>query len=163
MARLLDTLPKADGFRLPGEFEPKADCWLGWPERPDVWRNGGKPAQRVWVDIVTAISASEPVRVCVSAAQYANARRLLPPQVRVVEMTCDDTWFRDSGPCFVVNDTTGEVRGVDPTPSTTPTPSLPRTKWWPRPSARTRPLIHPTPPAPGFIARTTTARHSIRQ
>ena len=105
--------PKADGFRLPGEFERKTRCWLGWPERPDVWRNGGKPAQKVWVDIVTAIASSEPVTVCASAAQYANARRLLPAHVRVVEMTCNDTWFRDSGACFVVNDGTGEVRGVD--------------------------------------------------
>lgn len=28
-------------------------------------------------------------------------------------MTCNDTWFRDSGPCFVVSDDSGEVRGVD--------------------------------------------------
>ena len=113
MARLLDSTPKHDGFRLPGEFERKSGCWLGWPERTDVWRNGAKPAQKVWVQIVTAISHSEPVTVCASAAQFATARRQLPPQVRVVEMTCNDTWFRDSGPCFVVNDDSGEVRGVD--------------------------------------------------
>jgi hypothetical protein len=57
MARSLTSLPKADGFRLPGEFEPKAGCWLGWPERTDVWRNGAKPAQKVWVDIVSAIAS----------------------------------------------------------------------------------------------------------
>lgn len=113
MARTLQSTPKADGFRLPGEFAPKTGCWLGWPERPDVWRNGGKPAQRVWVEIVSAIASSEPVTVCTSAAQYRNARRLLPEHVRVVEMTCNDTWFRDSGPCFVVNADNGEVRGVD--------------------------------------------------
>lgn len=48
MARLLDSTPKQDGFRLPGEFETKSGCWLGWPERTDVWRNGAKPAQKVW-------------------------------------------------------------------------------------------------------------------
>jgi agmatine deiminase len=57
MARLLDTTPKQDGFRLPGEFEAKSGCRLGWPERTDVWRNGAKPAQKVWVQIVTAASA----------------------------------------------------------------------------------------------------------
>ncbi|WP_355661143.1 agmatine deiminase [Halomonas salifodinae] len=113
MARLLTSTPRQDGFRLPGEFEPKRGCWMGWPERPDVWRHGGKPAQRVWVEIASAIAESEPVTVCASAAQYANARRLLPPTVRVVEMTTDDAWFRDSGPAFVVNDASGEVRGVD--------------------------------------------------
>ncbi|OQR33020.1 agmatine deiminase [Pseudomonas sp. T] len=113
MSRTHSTLPKADGFRLPGEFEPKARCWLGWPERTDVWRNGGKPAQKIWVEVVSAIASSEPVTVCASAAQYANARRMLPENVRVVEMTCNDTWFRDSGPAFLVNDATGEMRGVD--------------------------------------------------
>jgi agmatine deiminase len=73
MARLLDSTPKHDGFRLPGEFEAKSGCWLGWPERTDVWRNGAKPAQKVWVQIVTAISQSEPVTVCASAAQFATA------------------------------------------------------------------------------------------
>jgi agmatine deiminase len=95
MARLLQSTPRLDGFRLPGEFESKSGCWLGWPERTDVWRNGAKPAQKVWVQIVSAIAQSEPVTVCASATQFATARRQLPPQVRVVEMTCNDTWFRD--------------------------------------------------------------------
>lgn len=37
----------------------------------------------------------------------------MPEQVRVVEMICNGTWFRDSGPAFLVNDASGEVRGVD--------------------------------------------------
>lgn len=112
MARTLTSLPRLDGFRCPGEFEPKSGCWLGWPERPDVWRYGGKPAQQVWVEICTAIAEGEPVTVCVSAAQYANARAMLPPQVRVLEMTLNDAWFRDTGPAWLLNDA-GDVRGVD--------------------------------------------------
>ena len=50
--------------------------------------------------------------VGVSAAQYANARRLLPAAVRVVELSSNDAWMRDVGPTFVVNDR-GGVRGVD--------------------------------------------------
>ena len=46
MARLLDTTPKQDGFRLPGEFEAKSGCWLGWPERTD----GGPVHGLVWSD-----------------------------------------------------------------------------------------------------------------
>jgi len=112
MAATLTTLPRHDGFRLPGEFETKAGCWLGWPERTDVWRNGAKPAQQVWIDIVSAIAQSEPVTVCVSASQYQNARARLPAHVRVLEMTLNDSWFRDTGPAWLVNDTSGEVRGV---------------------------------------------------
>ncbi len=112
MPRILSSLPRNDGFRCPGEFEPKAGCWLGWPERSDVWRNGGKPAQKVWADICTAIAESDRVTVCVSASQYANARATLPSHIRVVEMGLNDSWFRDTGPAWLLNDN-GEVRGVD--------------------------------------------------
>jgi agmatine deiminase len=112
MSFTLQSTPLQDGFRMPGEFEPKAGCWLGWPERSDVWRNGGKNAQKVWVTICEAIAKSERVTVCVSATQYANARNMLPPEVRVIEMSTNDSWFRDTGCAFLVNDK-GDVRGTD--------------------------------------------------
>jgi len=112
MSRTLHTEPQRDGYRMPGEFEPHAGCWMLWPERPDNWRLGAKPAQRAFATVATAIADSEPVTVAVSAAQFANARRVLPPAVRVVEMSSDDAWMRDVGPTFLVNDR-GGVRGVD--------------------------------------------------
>ncbi len=112
MSRTLNSTPRQDGFRMPGEFEAKKGCWLGWPERNDVWRNGAKPAQKIWVDICAAIAQSEPVTVCASDAQYENARAMLPEEIRVVEMSTNDAWFRDSGCAFVVNDR-GDVRGTD--------------------------------------------------
>jgi agmatine deiminase len=33
MARTLETTPREDGFRMPADFEEKAGCWHGWPER----------------------------------------------------------------------------------------------------------------------------------
>jgi len=112
MTRSLDSDPRRDGYRMPGEFEPHAGCWMLWPERPDNWRLGGKPAQQAFVAVATAIAASEPVSVGVSAGQYANARRLLPAAVRVVEISSNDAWMRDVGPTFVVNDRGGR-RGID--------------------------------------------------
>jgi agmatine deiminase len=112
MTRTLDSDPRRDGYRMPGEFEPHAGCWMLWPERTDNWRLGGKPAQQAFVAVATAIAGSEPVSVGVSAAQYANARRLLPPAVRVVELSSNDAWMRDVGPTFVVNGR-GGMRGVD--------------------------------------------------
>jgi agmatine deiminase len=112
MTRTLESDPRRDGYRMPGEFEPHSGCWMLWPERPDNWRLGAKPAQQAFVAVATAIAASEPVSVGASAAQYANARRLLPPAVRVVELSSNDAWMRDVGPTFVVNDR-GGVRGVD--------------------------------------------------
>ena len=112
MTRTLESHPRRDGYRMPGEFEPHAGCWMLWPERPDNWRLGAKPAQHAFVALATAIAGSEPVTVGVSATQYVNARNLLPPQVRVVEISSNDAWMRDVGPTFVVDDRGGR-RGID--------------------------------------------------
>jgi agmatine deiminase len=108
----LETTPAADGFRMPGEFEPHDGCWMAWPERPDNWRLGAKPAQEAFAAVAEAVAASEPVTMAVSDAQFENCRALLPPQVRVVEVSSDDAWLRDTGPTFVV-DAKGRRRGVD--------------------------------------------------
>lgn len=112
MKTIKNSTPKQDGFRMPGEFEPHKGCWMLWPERPDNWRLGAKPAQKVFSETAKAISEYEPVTVGVSAAQYDNARHMLPKNVRLVEISNDDSWIRDCGPTFVKNDQ-GEVRGVD--------------------------------------------------
>ncbi len=86
MSRLLTTTPRADGFRMPGAIEPKTRCWMIWPERTDEWPHGAKPAQHAYARVAAAIAASDPVTMVVSARQFKNARALLPPSVRVIEM-----------------------------------------------------------------------------
>jgi len=112
MTALLTSTPRADGYRMPGEFEPHAGCWMIWPERPDNWRDGARPAQHAYAEVARAISAAEPVTMATSARQWEHARSMLPPEVRVVEMSNDDAWMRDVGPTFVV-DGAGNRRGVD--------------------------------------------------
>ncbi len=112
MAKLIQSTPRADGFRMPAEWEKHAGCWLLWPQRRDTWRNGGKPAQYAFVEVARQISRFEPVTMGVNPEQYENARAMLPPPVRVLELSNNDAWLRDCGATFVVNDQ-GEVRGVD--------------------------------------------------
>lgn len=112
MSKKINSTPKADGYRMPGEFEPHAGCWMIWPERTDNWRNGAKPAQKAFVEVAEAIAEFEPVTMCVSERQYMAAKEVLSPKVRLVEMSNDDSWMRDVGPTFVVNGK-GDVRGVD--------------------------------------------------
>jgi agmatine deiminase len=111
MAKRINSTPKADGYRMPGEFEPHKQIWMLWPERPDNWRDGAKPAQKAFADVAIAISRFEPVTMAVSPGQYTNCRAQLPPEIRVVEMTSNDSWIRDCGPTFLVNDE-GGVRAV---------------------------------------------------
>jgi agmatine deiminase len=112
MTPTLAGTPAADGFRMPGEFEPHAGCWMLWPERPDNWREAARPAQLAFAGVAQAIARFEPVTVGVSNAHYSAARAVLPERIRIVEMAHDDAWMRDVGPSCVVN-ARGTVRGVD--------------------------------------------------
>jgi agmatine deiminase len=112
MTRALKSTPKEDGFRMPAEFELHEQTWMLWPERPDNWRFGAKPAQKAFKDTAIAIAQFEPVTMGVSTAQFQNARNQLPEHIRVVEISYNDSWMRDCGPIFVKNDK-GEVRVVN--------------------------------------------------
>jgi len=108
----IDSTPAADGFRMPAEYEPHSGCWMVWPQRPDNWRLGAKPAQEAFAAVAAAIAESEPVTMAVSDSQFEHARSLLPDSVRVAEISTDDSWVRDTGPTFVI-DAEGRRRGVD--------------------------------------------------
>jgi agmatine deiminase len=97
---------------MPAEWEPHVGCWMLWPERSDNWRGGAKPAQHAFSAVAAAIAQGEPLTVCASPAQYVIAREMVAPAIRVVEMTSNDSWIRDCGPTFVVNDK-GDVRAID--------------------------------------------------
>lgn len=94
--------PAVHGYSMPAEWEPHSQTWMGWPERPDNWRDNALHAQLVFTKVAIAISKFEPVTVCASSAQWENARSQLPEHVRVLEMSMNDSWFRDIGPTFVV-------------------------------------------------------------
>lgn len=110
--RLNESTPKQDGYRMPAEFEEQERIWMLWPERTDNWRDGAKPAQKVFANVAKAIRRFEPVTVCVSPSQFLNCRAHLPEDIRVVEITSNDSWIRDCGPTFVINDM-GGIRGCD--------------------------------------------------
>ena len=109
--RVLDTTPKQDGFYMPAEFSEHYGCILIFPERSDSWQYGAYAARKAFVKVCEAIAQSEKVTVCASDRQYENARRMLPPHIRVAEMSSNDSWARDYAPTFVTN---GQIiRGVN--------------------------------------------------
>ncbi|QFR66103.1 agmatine deiminase [Furfurilactobacillus rossiae] len=110
--KTLTSTPQQDGYRMPGEFEEHQGVYILWPQRPDNWRNGGKPAQHTFIKVAEAISQFEHVTVGVNDDQYENARTMLPDNVEVVEISNDDSWVRDCGATFVKNDK-GGLRAVD--------------------------------------------------
>ncbi len=95
--------PASLGYSMPAEFAPHEACWMLWPQRPDTWRYGAKPAQQAFADVAIAIAESETVFVGVNDEQYENARNQLPAHIRVVELSSNDAWMRDVGPTFVTH------------------------------------------------------------
>jgi agmatine deiminase len=102
----------AEGYYMPAEFSGHQATWMLWPERTDIWRLGGKPAQHIFADIANTISEYESVVVGVNQSQYENARNRLSDRVRVIELSYDDVWIRDTGPTFLVNKD-GKSCGID--------------------------------------------------
>jgi len=85
MTGTLPGTPAADGFRMPGEFEPHAGCWMLWPERPDNWREAALPAQLAFVQVAAAIAQFEPLTV-------GCRPRTTAPRVRCCPSACG--WWR---------------------------------------------------------------------
>lgn len=110
--RIEGTTPKQDGFYMPAEFAPQEKVWMIWPERPDNWRQGAKPAQEAYKNVAKAISEFTPVNMLVSYKQYQNCRARLPENINVIEISSNDAWCRDVGPTFLINDM-GEKRACD--------------------------------------------------
>ena len=110
--KILNSLPRNDGFYMPGEFEAHDGCIMIWPERADSWQYGAVLARKAFAKVAIAISKSEDVTICVSNEQYDTAREMLTSNIRVVEISTNDSWARDYAPTFL-KDNNGNIRGVD--------------------------------------------------
>ena len=104
--------PHSEGFYMPAEFEKHSATWMLWPERNDIWRVGAKLAQKIFADVANTIVQYEDVTVGVTQSQYENARNKLHSDIRVIEISYDDAWIRDTGPTFIINNKK-ELRGID--------------------------------------------------
>jgi agmatine deiminase len=104
--------PRADGFRMPAEWEPHQCCFMAWPTRLDPWHELFDQAKRDYAEVARAISAFEPVVMICRPSDAADVRDYCGSAVSVTGIEIDDSWTRDSGPVFVVNDR-GGVAAVD--------------------------------------------------
>ena len=108
----LNSTPRQDGFYMPSELAEHKCTYLLWPERPDNWRGGAKPAQKAFREVVEKIAKHEPVVLGVNQSQYSHVLGMNMKNVRIVEISNNDSWVRDTGATMVVNGN-GEIRAVD--------------------------------------------------
>ena len=71
------TTPQADGFFMPGEYEPHDGCILIWPSRPGSWIYGARDARIAFRDVIAAIAQSENVYVAAGRDAIDSAREML--------------------------------------------------------------------------------------
>lgn len=90
---------------MPPEWAPHERTLMAWPCRRVTWGDQLAAAKAESAGVANAIAAFEPVTMVVgSPADAAEARAACSEAVEVVELPIDDSWMRDSGPIFVVDD-----------------------------------------------------------
>jgi agmatine deiminase len=94
--------------RLPAEWEAHERTAMCWPARVDMWGALYAEAEAAHAEVANAIARFEPVTMVAAPGTSERAAAMCGSGVEVVEQPIDDSWFRDSGPIYVVDD--GGVR-----------------------------------------------------
>ncbi|MEU8762678.1 agmatine deiminase family protein [Streptomyces sp. NPDC048659] len=99
-------------FQMPAEWSAHEGCLMAWPTRPDLWGSVLADVKEEYANVARAIAAFEPVTMVAPPGHGDDARTWCGPEITVVELPVDDSWFRDSAPLFVL-DAEGRRAGVD--------------------------------------------------
>ncbi|HYR92351.1 MAG TPA: agmatine deiminase family protein [Terriglobia bacterium] len=112
--------PRSLGYRMPAEWEPQDAIWLSWPHNELTWPEGLlADVERAYVEIIVALHPAQKIKLLVRDAEAeANIGGTLkragvaPAQVIFFQIPTEDSWIRDYGPTFVVNDRARELAMV---------------------------------------------------
>ena len=99
-------------IRLPAEWEPHEGTAMCWPARADMWGERLVDAEAAHAAVADAVARFEPVTMVAAPRSAERAAATCGPGVDVVEQPIDDSWFRDSGPIYVVDDSGGDPQRV---------------------------------------------------
>lgn len=89
--------------RLPAEWEPHERTAMCWPARADMWGGLLADAEHAHAAVADTIAAYEPVTMLAAPRSVERATAMCGPDVEVIELPVDDSWFRDTGPIYVVD------------------------------------------------------------
>ena len=111
---ILKSIPCKDGFRMPAEYEKHHGTILIWPVRPGSWPHGGIEAQKKFSEIAREIARGEKVYMLADHAHFNEVVENFADDenIEVLKIDSNDSWARDVGPTFVINDD-GDIRGID--------------------------------------------------
>jgi agmatine deiminase len=97
-------------MRLPAESEPHERTLMGWPCRLELWGETIEGARDEYATVANAIAEFEPVTMIANPGGDAvRARAACSAAVEILELPLDDSWLRDCGPIYVLQDAGGRV------------------------------------------------------
>jgi agmatine deiminase len=97
-------------MRYPGEWEPHERTIMGWPCRASMWGPTLERARLDYAHVANAIADFEDVTmIAASADDVRAARAACAGRVQIVALPMDDSWLRDTGPIYLVDDSGGRV------------------------------------------------------
>jgi agmatine deiminase len=105
--------PAELGYHMPAEWRRHQATWLSWPKDPLTWPDRVPLVERIFLQMMAALTPHEPVNLLVDNAEAEQAVRSRcnfagAENIRFHEIPTVDSWIRDYGPNFLVN-TKGEL------------------------------------------------------
>ncbi|TCL70053.1 agmatine deiminase [Hydrogenispora ethanolica] len=98
------TTPTDLNFRMPAEWTRHACTFMEWPVNQSIWPEHIELARRAYAAAAKAIAVFEPVFMLARPEELDRAAQYCGPTVRPLAIPHDDSWMRDNGPTFVVDD-----------------------------------------------------------
>src|SRR5712691_3775939 len=101
--------PAALGYRMPGEWHRHSATWLTWPKDPETWPDRVSQVEEIFLQMMAALAANERVNLLVDDGETEqNVRQRCTfsgaENIRFYRIPTVDSWIRDYGPNFVLND-----------------------------------------------------------
>lgn len=104
--------PAELGYCMPAEWQRHTATWLTWPKDPETWPDRVPQAEQIFLKIMAALSPHERINLLVDDARTEDAVRSRcifagAENIRFHQIVTVDSWIRDYGPNFVVNQAGG--------------------------------------------------------
>lgn len=100
-------------FRMPPEWAVHRRTFIEWPVKSSMcWPDNYDQVCRGYAQAARAIAGFEPVTMLVNPEDMNQAAKLCGPEAELAEIPHNDSWVRDNGPTFVINNS-GRIAGIN--------------------------------------------------
>ena len=104
--------PAELGYRMPAEWHRHSATWLTWPKDPETWPDSVPQVEEIYIRMMAALVPHETVNLLVDDEETeasVRERCAFPDaaNIRCHQIPTVDSWIRDYGPNFLLNDKGG--------------------------------------------------------